>query len=367
MIKIENIPTWVKALVLMLGMYFFAVGSHLAHCDPSPGPSKFMTHSQIKKEALSKEKAKPKQMFVPYVPLSDMIPEHELKRLDDKKKLKALKDHSCLEKPSLWDVFFPKAFAMGCSRVKPEPQPSVTPEPSASPSAAVTPIPSITPSPTPSAAPSAVPGVDLRACDTPIKTQVGPLCTAWGSASAIENLRCKGGDISEKHIWSFYKQYSSEAAVNATSAPGRWITLERYWPGENANPYAGYLDVKNTKVRAVSWRYLDDSLAEVMKELDKKHPVKIAHSVSSDEANCRSVIRWDPSVNSDTGGGHDVTVVGYQLDSDFKGGGYLILKNSWGGGTSGCGDLGYQYMSFGYCERQGSYCQFWALSQIEER
>jgi len=323
----------------------------------------YMTLDQIKQSGRSKEKAKPKQLFVPYVPLSDVIPKADQDRLDEEKKKAPKSVPSSLPGKStglssVWRALFPEAYAMGCNRVRPEPEPLPSPTPSAMPSIAPS------PDPMPSVAPSPSSAVDLRACDTPIKSQVGPRCTAWGTTSAVENLRCKGGDLSERHVWSWYKQYSSEASVNASVVPGHFATTEAMWPSANDSPWSGYLDPKYTKVRAKHWAYLDADISKVIKELDKKHPVKIAHSVSSDEANCREVIRWDPSVNSDTGGGHDVTVVGYQLDPEFKDGGYLILKNSWG---TDCGDAGYQYMSFGYCGRSGSYCLFWALDEIEER
>jgi C1A family cysteine protease len=44
-------------------------------------------------------------------------------------------------------------------------------------------------------------------------------------------------------------------------------------------------------------------------------------------------------------GGHAVFVVGYKLDPTCPGGGYLIVKNSWG---AGWGDHGYFYMPFAF-------------------
>jgi C1A family cysteine protease len=44
-------------------------------------------------------------------------------------------------------------------------------------------------------------------------------------------------------------------------------------------------------------------------------------------------------------GGHAVFCAGYQANTDFEGGGALIIKNSWG---SGWGDGGYFYMPYAY-------------------
>jgi C1A family cysteine protease len=44
-------------------------------------------------------------------------------------------------------------------------------------------------------------------------------------------------------------------------------------------------------------------------------------------------------------GGHAVFVVGYKDDPSWKGGGYLIIKNSWG---TYWGDVGYFYMPYAY-------------------
>ncbi len=46
-------------------------------------------------------------------------------------------------------------------------------------------------------------------------------------------------------------------------------------------------------------------------------------------------------------GGHAVFCVGYQDDSKYDGGGYLIVKNSWG---TSFGDKGYIYLPYGYVQ-----------------
>jgi C1A family cysteine protease len=52
-----------------------------------------------------------------------------------------------------------------------------------------------------------------------------------------------------------------------------------------------------------------------------------------------------PVRNEEFLGGHAVFCCGYQMDAQWPGGGYLIVKNSWG---PAWGDKGYFYMPFAY-------------------
>jgi C1A family cysteine protease len=44
-------------------------------------------------------------------------------------------------------------------------------------------------------------------------------------------------------------------------------------------------------------------------------------------------------------GGHALFCCGYRDDTQYEGGGYLIVKNSWG---TGFGDEGYVYIPYAY-------------------
>ena len=54
-----------------------------------------------------------------------------------------------------------------------------------------------------------------------------------------------------------------------------------------------------------------------------------------------------PKAGEQVIGGHAVFAAGYKYESKWPGGGYLIIKNSWG---RGWGDKGYFYMPFAYVE-----------------
>ena len=56
-----------------------------------------------------------------------------------------------------------------------------------------------------------------------------------------------------------------------------------------------------------------------------------------------------------------MAAVGYKLDDQVAGGGYFILKNSWG---SECGDEGYHYYPFALCQRTDLYCYFIEVDDV---
>ena len=55
-----------------------------------------------------------------------------------------------------------------------------------------------------------------------------------------------------------------------------------------------------------------------------------------------------PATRDDVFDGHSVVLVGYKKSNLFAGGGYVILRNSWG---SGFGDGGYALMPFDYLKK----------------
>lgn len=203
-------------------------------------------------------------------------------------------------------------------------------------------------------------GVDLRARDTSVKSQPNPHCTAYALAAAMENKVGDHVSLSQPHVWSFYQQYSVEAAFN--TVPGNKITTMEKWPDPRRTPYVGYLDEakhKITKMVAIDHDTVEADIDEVKKELDHGNPIYMGVSVFSDMGSCFPTIR---STSSVTKGGHAVLVVGYHLDSAIKSGGYLIIKNSWG---TTCGDNGYQYLDFSLCSKYGGYCYFYSVQQVD--
>ena len=78
-------------------------------------------------------------------------------------------------------------------------------------------------------------------------------------------------------------------------------------------------------------------------------------------ANCDTMV--DPK-SKKTSGEHVMAAVGYKLDDKISGGGYFILKNSWG---TDCGDNGYIYYPFALCKRSDLYCYFIEVDTVAEK
>lgn len=206
------------------------------------------------------------------------------------------------------------------------------------------------------AAPSAVPSdIDLREFDSAIRSQWDGTCTAHGLIAGMENIlnRTDKKNLSVRYFWNQYRQYSAEAAIRAANRNKQ--IEEKYWPQNSVRPVAADL-VGKANVKLNGSAYLEDDISRVIDALATKAPVYVAMSVPADMASCRSSIRYKTRM---VNGGHALAVVGYHLDQAVPGGGYLILKNSWG---TDCGDQGYQYLPMGLCQRSDMYCMFWSLS-----
>jgi hypothetical protein len=301
----------------------------LAEPSPAPSLSPFMSVDKIKEMNASKKKSVAKRKKVIYAPLDQVIPVQKQKKLK-KKPIPQKEEHSFL------DFLFPKAYAFGGKAPTP-PAPVVTPEPR--PSTPVT-------------------GVDLRKYDSSIKSQFGGTCTTFGLLAAMENKIRASRDLSERHFWSKYQAYSSFTAVKTALGSNPWVGSESWWPQTRTSPVLASSAEQTRALKIVS---LDQDIEAGVDKLNQGYPLYIAMSVPQELADCREVVRASSAV---TNGGHAMAVVGYQLDSSFPGGGYFILKNSWG---QSCGDNGYQYLSFGFCQKQNAYCYFWSVEAVETK
>lgn len=201
-------------------------------------------------------------------------------------------------------------------------------------------------------------GKDFRFRDTPVTSQLGAQCSAYGLIGSIENLlgAPQVAKLSEGHLWSRYRKYSSVSAVEA--AKRMLITDYSSWPKGRSSPLPGWESKTHTGLKHIT--YIADNVITAIKSLDEGRPVYIGMSVTTSMQSCAPVL--DPD-SRDTGGGHAVSISGYGIDKRVPGGGYFIIKNSWG---PDCGDKGYQYMPFNYCTRRGSsYCIMWDIQGVK--
>lgn len=202
---------------------------------------------------------------------------------------------------------------------------------------------------------------DLRDRDTKVLRQIGPRCSAYGLVAGIENLLGAPGKvkISESHLFANYRKYSSEKAVYAAKRMA--ITEYKYWPHEKKwFGKRGYRQNAHTRLTDIT--YINNDVKKAVKALDAGRPVYLGMSVTRSMGQCDAVM--DPHSGL-TGGGHAINISGYGLDENVPGGGYFIIKNSWG---KNCGDQGYQYMPFNYCMNGGSqYCIMWDIQGVETK
>lgn len=202
-------------------------------------------------------------------------------------------------------------------------------------------------------------GADLRSKDAPVVSQWNGTCTAHGLAATMENF-IGGIDLSERHVWSKYEAYSCGSAINAWEGSG-CVTSEAKWPHKSTSPKSGYLEKENCSTYLKKTTYIDDDIQKMINSLDVGHPVYIGMSITNTMVNCDTVM--NPK-SGRAGGGHALSIVGYKIDSKVPGGGYFIIKNSWG---SDCGEKGYQYVPFYLCQRSDLYCIMWTIDEVETK
>lgn len=199
--------------------------------------------------------------------------------------------------------------------------------------------------------------VDLRGFDSPVVNQFGGTCSAFATAAAMENvLRSKGitKEVSRRDLWNRYAEYDMDLAIRAASR--NHIAELQYYPdyGNRAPDYQNYRTLKINRSTHHQYR-----LETAVQALDQGYPLVMAVQVPSDLSKCKATI---DAKSPRTKGDHVMAAVGYQLDPSVPGGGYLILKNSWG---SDCGDRGYHYYPFALCQRNDLYCYFVEVNEVE--
>ena|GEM_PF-2111834 len=239
--------------------------------------------------------------------------------------------------------------------------PTPTPPTHTDPTPTATPVATATPHDVPSLAASLgiQESIDLRQFDGPIMNQFGGTCSAFATAAAMNNvLKQKGINklVSERHLWSLYGVYDMDYAISA--AKKYYVTEEQYWPvsGNKSVNFQDYASLKILQTKQDNY-----NMESALQGLSAGHPLVMAIQVPADLSNCKATIS---ATSSRTSGQHVVEAVGYHLDDSVSGGGYFIIKNSWG---TSCGDKGYHYYPFGLCKRSDLYCYFAEVIDVDSR
>lgn len=98
----------------------------------------------------------------------------------------------------------------------------------------------------------------------------------------------------------------------------------------------------------------DDVIKKVTNSLDKKVPVTVTlcwpHGLYDEQIIDAQYFIIDNSIDGKSKSGHGVILVGYGLDKKMPGGGYFILRNSWG---TKFADRGYAGITFAYAKKYG--------------
>lgn len=322
-----------------------------------------------------------------YRKLDDLIPAQRRKVLREEKRLQRERKKGSLRlkkqgKPISWFSLFPEAQA-ACvtSQVIPDPTPSpinteesplplpsptittAVPLPLPSPISSPTPLPTVITVPTPK--PTVITVIDLRPFDSYIRNQWDSTCTGHAVISIMENRLKQSGvssTLSVRYLWSQYQALNTIKALNA--AYGEPLEVdESLWPQAKSSPTAALLSLSSQgKYRITGYSYIAAVYTPAVKaELVAKRPLYIAMSVPSDLGACRATIRITSLMTS---GAHAMAVVGMVEDDTLvkEGKGYLILKNSWG---TACGEKGYHYLPFSFCERDDVFCEFYRVTAVK--
>ena len=198
---------------------------------------------------------------------------------------------------------------------------------------------------------------DLRSFDTPVRNQGSrPWCTAFATIGAVENLGkqffATDLDLSEIHHFKSYAVYQTAPSLEAGKSRG--FIDESLWPY-----YGSKSTGADSKIRAKlsSSKKIQLTLSDVVASIRGGQPVVINLDVNNSFMRPKTGGVVIPGGGSQ--GGHAIVLTGVVIDSRVDGGGYFVIKNSWG---TSWGDKGYGYIPFSYCKY--SYCYAWAISNI---
>ena len=211
--------------------------------------------------------------------------------------------------------------------------------------------------------------VDLRPWDNPIQNQQQEgMCTAFAIAAVLESkIATTGGTrmkLSERHIWSFFKVPNIQLALR--SIDNKAIFTDDVWPFDTTRPRKQVAE-KSARFKAL---LPDDVLGLAIDTITVNNAMEmLALGVPLVLATETTKAFESPTLNrgahrghigvgaASTDRGHAMAIVGYKKDITIAGGGYFIIRNSWG---KDWGDRGYGYLPFDHCRAHP--CVAWIIA-----
>ena len=224
------------------------------------------------------------------------------------------------------------------------------------------------------------PAVDLRGCFGAVRNQgQRGTCVAHAVTAVFECELNRAGrglpDLSEQYLYFTAKQADGHSNRPGTliqvaadvCLPSTGECLESLWvynpapiagnEGQGPAPEPAINDALLRRAAGVA--HNAQKIDEIKLALDQDHPVAISVPVydnwfSNPATHLYGFIPM-PLPLSALKGGHAVVAAGYGYDPDFSGGGYFIIRNSWGTGWAPSSPIeaGYGVLPFAYLAGYG--------------
>lgn len=208
------------------------------------------------------------------------------------------------------------------------------------------------------------PNVDLRALTSPVRDQ-GELGSCSGFSLAVglrEFLEKKAGEplVQMSPLFVYYEERALEHSIKQDSGAqlrdGLKVLVAKGCSPEADDPYNVSTFTRKPSRQALkdakAWRIasyhrligLDEMRTCLASGMGFAMGFVVYESFESDGVAQTGFVPM-PEDSEQIVGGHAVFVCGYQTDPKAPGGGWLIVKNSWG---DGWGDHGFFYLPYSY-------------------
>ena len=212
------------------------------------------------------------------------------------------------------------------------------------------------------------PSIDLRHLCSPVRDQ-GQLgsCTGFSIAVGLREfleIKTTGKLVKMSPLFVYYEERQLEHTIpedcGAQPRDGMKVLAKMGCAPELDDPYniAKFTKAPTAKALKDAAKYKIASyhrlasLNDIQTALAASNGVVlgfVVHESFESAAVAKTGKMPMPQPNEKILGGHAVFAAGYKMDPKWEGGGYLIVKNSWG---TGWGDKGYFYMPFAYVTPQ---------------